>query len=464
MDMSRIPASDCSRPYTPLPTRRAGQYCLWLQERLSYSGFLDFEAGGEVSTAPSFEPCGGQMLGVLVCRDERGGEVVLKAFSGQYHGRWIVPGWVPPVPEVEAYETTVKLNDARIHQLSEHLERLSGNGDAIPDISEDGSRSIITRTMQTMQEERKALTQESQRRIFDLYSFACCNGSRKTFADMPGQVFPSGTGDCCAPKLLHHAFLNHLRPVSMAEFYFGAPNRSGTKQPGCFYPPCDERCRPLLKHLLGLDILYCDEHMAVVNKPSGLLSVPGRGEDKQDCVETRLRRLFPDCIKQPAVHRLDMDTSGLLLLALDATSHRNLSMQFMQGTIQKQYVALVDGVVKDTCGTIKLPFRLDVEHRPRQIYDELYGKTGTTQWERLSVEHLADGTPATRLLFTPLTGRTHQLRVHSAHEKGLGHPILGDRLYGTERPGQRLALHACALLFDHPQSGERLEFYCAADF
>jgi tRNA pseudouridine32 synthase/23S rRNA pseudouridine746 synthase len=438
-------------PYTPLPTARAQNYCLWLQERLAQSGCLDFEGACEVPVAPSFEPYGGQMFGALVCTDAGGTEVVLKAFSGQYHGRWMVPGWVPPVPDVDAYENTVELNDARIHLLGDQLARAA----------EEGKASDILRRLR---EERKKLTLESQRRVFALYSFACCDGGRKSFADMEGQAFPSGTGDCCAPKLLHHAFVNHLHPVSLAEFYFGAPNRSGTKVHGRFYPPCDERCRPLLKHLLGLDLLYCDDHVAVVNKPSGLLSVPGRGDDKQDCVEARLRRLFPDCIRQPAAHRLDMDTSGLLLLAFDADTHRALSLQFMNGTVFKQYVALVDGVVKEREGTIQLPFRLDVDHRPRQIYDELHGKLGVTRWERLGVETLVSGRTVSRLLFTPLTGRTHQLRVHCAHEKGLGRPILGDRLYGTEEPGQRLALHACALSFTHPATGARVAFHCAADF
>lgn len=445
-------------PYTPLPTALAQRYCLALQSRLEQTAILDFDSGSDeaVSTAPLFEPYGGQMFGVLVCVDDFGNEVVLKAFSGQYQGRWLVPGWVPPVPDVEAYDAVIQVNDARIHRLSERLGQLSPK-------STNKDLSI-----QILQEERKALTLESQRRIFDLYSFCCYDGVKRTFTDMEDlttrRAFPSGTGDCCAPKLLHHAFLCNLHPISMAEFYFGAPNRSGSKQHGKFYPPCDDRCRLLLKHLLGLDILYCDQHIAVVNKPSGLLSVPGRGEDKQDCIETRLRRLFPNCIRQPAVHRLDMDTSGLLLLAFDADSHRNLNMQFMQGDVQKNYVALVEGVVKETGGTISLPFRLDVDDRPRQIYDELQGKLGTTRWTRLGVETLPTGEVVTRLSFIPLTGRTHQLRVHSAHEKGLGHPIVGDRLYGNAQPGQRLALHACRLSFHHPQTDEPLTFLCEADF
>lgn len=437
-------------PYTPLPTALARSHCLHLQDQLERYKALDFEGDGVVSTAPLFVLNGGQMFGVLVCRDCEGREVVLKAFSGQYQGRWLVPGWVPPVPDPAEYAAVLEKNDRRIHQLTALLEQLPPSS----------AEALV------FQRERSTLTDESQRGIFGLYTFCCHDGTRKPLVSLFNGLPPSGTGDCCAPKLLHQAFSLGLLPVSMAEFYFGSPNRSGTKQHRMLYPPCDDRCRPLLKHLLGLDILYCDEHIAVVNKPSGLLSVPGRGADKQDCVETRLRSLFPDCIQQPAVHRLDMDTSGLLLLAFDAQSHRNLSMQFMQGAVQKQYVALLNGVLKESEGTIELPFRLDVEHRPRQIYDAQQGKVGVTKWRRIGVETLPSGDLVTRVMFTPLTGRTHQLRVHSAHEKGLAHAIVGDRLYGEvpPEPGQRLMLHSCLLSFHHPLTDEAITMRCDPDF
>jgi len=208
-----------------------------------------------------------------------------------------------------------------------------------------------------------------------------------------------------------------------------------------------------------LEIVHEDPHFVVVDKVSGMLSVPGRGPEKTDCVAARVRRMYPGCIEHPAVHRLDMDTSGLLVVALDAESHRNLSLQFRERETSKRYVALLDGELKGEGGTIELPFRLDVDNRPYQIHDEVHGKLGITHWERLSVE-----SGATRVRFTPVTGRTHQLRVHSAHALGLGIPIVGDPLYGRGTGPAQMKLHASDLGFQHPVTGERLFFHSPAPF
>ena len=205
--------------------------------------------------------------------------------------------------------------------------------------------------------------------------------------------------------------------------------------------------------MFDLDIIYQDSVIVVVNKPGGLLAVPGRGPDKQDCIVNRVRNLFRDCIPQPSVHRLDMDTSGLMVLALTTEAHKNLSIQFQNRTVKKQYIALLTGVVKDEKGEIKLPFRLDVANRPYQIYDPVHGKWGTTLWEKIAIKNLQ-----TRILFTPITGRTHQLRLHAAHPMGLGHPIVGDRLYGDGKPGEPLLLHASYLSFQHPHIDKTLCF------
>ena len=204
-----------------------------------------------------------------------------------------------------------------------------------------------------------------------------------------------------------------------------------------------------------LDIVHQDAEFVVVNKPSGFLSVPGRGPDKLDSVATRVRRLYPGCIAQPAVHRLDMDTSGLMVVALNKESQRNLSMQFQERETSKRYIALLAGELELQGGTIRLPFRLDVDNRPIQIYDEVHGKLGITHWEKLGIE---DG--LTRVAFTPITGRTHQLRVHSAHERGLGTPIVGDPLYGAGTGPGQLKLHASDLRFQHPITGDTLAFHC----
>lgn len=208
-----------------------------------------------------------------------------------------------------------------------------------------------------------------------------------------------------------------------------------------------------------LDLLHTDPDFVVVNKCSGMLAVPGRGEDKLDSVAHRVRQLFPDCIEQPAVHRLDMDTSGLMVVALSAEAHRNLSRQFHERLTHKKYIALLDGVLEAEHGTIELPFRLDVDNRPIQIYDEVHGKTGVTHWKKIAVEG-----QYTRVEFIPVTGRTHQLRLHAYHERGLGIPIVGDPFYGRGKGPGQLKLHACELGFTHPQSGEELMFHSAPAF
>jgi tRNA pseudouridine32 synthase/23S rRNA pseudouridine746 synthase len=208
-----------------------------------------------------------------------------------------------------------------------------------------------------------------------------------------------------------------------------------------------------------LTILHEDPEFVVVSKASGFLAVPGRGPDKFDSVTTRVRALYPGCIEQPGVHRLDMDTSGLMVVALTTGAQRNLSIQFQERETSKHYVALLEGEVTAAAGTIELPFRLDVANRPRQIYDETHGKLGVTHWEKLALE-----AGLSRIAFRPITGRTHQLRVHAAHPRGLGMPIVGDPLYGSGTGPGQLKLHACRLRFQHPTSGETLEFRSPAPF
>jgi tRNA pseudouridine32 synthase / 23S rRNA pseudouridine746 synthase len=207
------------------------------------------------------------------------------------------------------------------------------------------------------------------------------------------------------------------------------------------------------------DIIYKDSSIMVVIKPYGILSVPGKGADKQDCLANSIRDMFPGCIPQPAVHRLDMDTSGLMVFALTKEAHRNLSIQFQDRIVKKQYIAVLDGVVDKEEGEINLPLRVDITNRPYQIYDPVHGRSGITLWEKIEVVN-----SRTRVLFTPLTGRTHQLRVHASHPMGLNCPIVGDRLYGHVEPGERLLLHACSLTFKHPDSNEVMCFESKPSF
>lgn len=197
----------------------------------------------------------------------------------------------------------------------------------------------------------------------------------------------------------------------------------------------------------------------VLVKPSGMLSVPGRGPEKFDSAASRFRERYPDAIAQPAVHRLDMATSGLMVFARTKEVHRALSIQFQNREVNKTYIALIEGIIEDEGGIIELPFRLDVDNRPYQIYDEEWGKMGTTHWKRVTIEG-----DHTRVEFKPITGRTHQLRLHASHEKGLGFPIVGDLLYGNGTDTNQLKLHAQYLSFNHPETGERLEFFSEVPF
>jgi tRNA pseudouridine32 synthase/23S rRNA pseudouridine746 synthase len=208
-----------------------------------------------------------------------------------------------------------------------------------------------------------------------------------------------------------------------------------------------------------LTIIHTDPFFVVIDKPGGLLSVPGRGPDNQDCVVNRIKTLFPGSVDQPAVHRLDMYTSGLMVLALTKETHRCLSRQFEHRIVEKRYIALLDGSVEEIAGEITLSFRLDPNNRPYQIYDPIHGKAGITRWRRLKY---VEG--KTRIEFMPLTGRTHQLRLHAAHKLGLGCPIIGDRLYGNGKEGDQMLLHASYLSFLHPCTDRRMHFSSHAPF
>ncbi len=274
------------------------------------------------------------------------------------------------------------------------------------------------------------------------------------------QGAPTGTGECCAPKLLHHAAVLGLKPVAMAEFWWG--EAKGDRQPGVFYGACETRCQPIMGFLLAgtqprsldLNILYEDDGMLAIDKPSGLLSVPGRGSDRVDSALMRLRSIYPDV---QSVHRLDQDTSGVLLFAKNAAMQRELQRCFEQRQVQKVYEAVVWGRVAQAAGTIELPLWGDPSQRPRQVVDAERGKPALTKFE---VIDRAEN--QTRLAFYPVTGRTHQLRVHAA--VGLGCVILGDRLYGVASDNQRLHLHAKVLELPHPTAGRRLRITSVVPF
>jgi tRNA pseudouridine32 synthase/23S rRNA pseudouridine746 synthase len=282
------------------------------------------------------------------------------------------------------------------------------------------------------------------------------------------RFLPTGTGDCCAPKLLHYAATHHLKPLAMAEFWWGAPSPNGDKIQGEFYGACIERCQPLMGFLLTglnqhsqatLPIIYEDEWLIVVDKPPGMLSVPGRYRDRQDSVLNRLRSLFPNDIELTAVHRLDQETSGILLLARDKQTYRQLSQQFQQRLVHKVYEAVLSGSIVPQQGVISLPLWGDPQNRPIQEVNWQYGKPSVTRFQVIATQE-----NKTRVEFIPLTGRTHQLRVHAADSRGLGVPILGDRLYGCIADAERLHLHAREIFFEHPQLKQTLHLQVTTGF
>lgn len=448
--------------FPPFPVEEALSVCQKIIHGLE-NGSLEMEQTGPVSEERNGQ---GIMIGVAVCRDSSGRSVVLNTVSG-ISKRLSVPEctFVEPVVSASEIEKALSRNDLKIHILTDQIKKLKESRkrpDGRYENQGDDEKSLV--------EERSKLCRESLENVYRLYSFYCIDGKCRTLNEIcQGKLPPTGTGDCCAPKLLNYAFKNGLRVVSMAEVFYG--KETETKKNGVLYGPCDERCKLILPSILGLEILYRDSDIVVVNKQSGLLSVPGRGPEKQDCIVNRLKRLFPDCINQPSVHRLDMETSGLLVLALTEDAHRNLNRQFEMKEVSKKYVAVIDGKLPEKFekhGTMELYFRVDLDNRPHQMWDEVYGKKAVTEWNWMGEETYTSPEgkkrTVTRIEFIPHTGRTHQLRLASADEHGFGVPIIGDTLYGKCEAGERLLLHAEYLKFTHPVTGEKMEFFCKAPF
>lgn len=415
---------------------------------------------------------GSFMIGCLVCTDSLKNTRALLTLSGTtkaiaQKGRNVTEGsypltlrsgktltFVPPIVSALEIDEALQENDTEIHELTKKIDSLQ-NG----------------KEKTELKKRRETLTDASLSKVFNLYSFHCADKNMRSLKEICAEqnlrtLPPTGTGECCAIKLLDYAYANSLKPVSMCEALYKK------NAPLVVTPPCDSRCKIILPSILGLEILYRDEYIAVINKSSPLLSIPGRGEEKKDSVTFRLKNLFEECIEQPSVHRLDMETSGLMVLAFTKEAHRELSRQFMEGEVSKKYIALLDGVLAKkgiaSVGQMELYFRLDVENRPHQIWDELYGKKAVTRWRIIDVERYkkADGSVknVTRVEFTPLTGRTHQLRLASADSHGFNTPIIGDSLYGECSEGERLMLHACFLEFTHPILKEKMTFTNPAPF
>ena len=335
------------------------------------------------------------------------------------------------------------------------------------------------RRISALKSERKTRSAALQQKLFEQFGMLNYRGEVKNLCEIFGQTVhktpPAGAGECAAPKLLQQAYLHGWKPIAMAEFWWGDSPKTEIRHHGHYYPACKGKCEPILQHMLqglqveenpmlkrmqvpsqNLEIVYEDPWLSVINKPAGMLSVPG----KEDAVSvySLMREQYPEADGPLTVHRLDMATSGLMLIAKTKRVHQNLQAQFKNRLVRKRYVALLEGIVPKDKGTVDLPLCLNPLDRPRQMVHTEHGKPAITDYQVL--ERL-DG-KRTRIAFYPRTGRTHQLRIHAAHPLGLHCPIIGDELYGEK--ADRLYLHAEYLEFTHPITAETVRITKEAEF
>ena len=386
-------------------------------------------------------PKEGKMFGVLVVETARQQLGFLAAYSGLLEGRNDWDYFVPPVFDAQQPDGYFKTRE----------------------------REIMT------SEEHKQMSQELQTWLFHQYQLLNARGETKDLVDVWQDYHcserirrkfplpPGGTGDCCAPKLLQYAYKEGLKPICMAEFWWGESPKNLIRHHEQFYPACRGKCKPVLTWMmqgldvdpspeetntshLGAEIVYEDEAVVVVNKPSGMLSMPGRQETYS--VATWAEERWPGSM---VAHRLDMSTSGIILVAKTEEAYHALQEQFTERVIKKKYFAIVEGIPKDEHGIVNLPLSSDPLNRPCQIVDHEHGKQAITEYRILATRQ-----DHTLLALWPHTGRTHQLRMHCAHHEGLGCPILGDELYG--RKADRLYLQAQAITFVHPVTNKRMHF------
>ena len=384
----------------------------------------------------------------------------LAAYSGLLAGRNDWEYFVPPVYDAQQPDGHFKTTEREISRISRETSNTSNSSST------------------------RGMSQDLQLWLFHQYQLLNARGETKDLVDIWQNYYdrpklrekfplpPGGTGDCCAPKLLQYAYQQNLKPVCMAEFWWGQSTKEELRQHLNYYPACRGKCKPILTWMMeGLDVdvnpetlgfphlevktIYEDDALLVVDKPSGMLSTPGRVEEYS--VETIMRQRYPDSF---IAHRLDMWTSGLLIVAKSLEVYRSLQEQFVKHQVKKRYIAVLENLeildrldVLEKKGTISLPLRPDPMNRPRQIVDHEHGKRAVTDYEFQNENIVA---------LYPQTGRTHQLRIHCAHPEGLGRPIKGDELYGTK--ADRLYLHAEQIWFRHPVTDEDMHFISPPPF
>ena len=404
------------------------------------------------------QPAEGKMFGVLVV-ETSDGLGFLAAYSGLLEGRNDWEYFVPPVFDAQQPDGYFKQKEREISAINHH---------PTPDA----------------QHQHREMSQQLQLWLFQHYRMLNANGEEKDLVEIWRDYHqspkiqkrfplpPGGTGDCCAPKLLQYAYQNHLKPVCMAEFWWGPSPQSAIRHHGEFYPACRGKCKPVLTWMLqglkvdddpeqtgflhqGIEIIYEDEAIAAVYKPSGMLSVPGKADDYS--VSSWAKERWPHAMLP---HRLDLLTSGIMLVAKTPDAYNHLQEQFTSRTIKKKYLAVVEGEMHAEHGIIDLPLSSDPLNRPYQIVDHQHGKRAITEY-RVQASDTKDGRTRYLLALYPHTGRTHQLRMHCAHQEGLNCPIVGDELYGHK--ADRLYLQAESIAFVHPVTGKRLHLFCPSD-
>lgn len=414
------------------------------------------------SFQPWLQESGGKMFGVLVVCTPNRQLGFLAAYSGNLSGKNNHPYFVPPVYDLLNPQGYFVQEEKQISFINHQIESL------------DNAKDI--ETIQHLKEERKQRSHLLQRWLFEQYHFLNYKGEKQHLLQIfHDNVPPGGAGECCAPKLMQTAYSHGWKPLCMAEFWMGPSPQDELRQEGIFYPACRSKCKPILEFMLdGLDTdpnplieinrrmaeqlqtVYEDDAICVVNKPSGMLSVPGK--DDLPSVYSVMQERNPSWEGPIIVHRLDMDTSGLMVLAKNEVAYKNLQQQFISHKIQKEYYALLDVSRRVSPipaeGIIDLPICPNPYDRPRQIVSYEYGKRSITHYKIIG--YTTEGHAI--VLFTPETGRTHQLRVHAAHPQGLNSPIVGDNLYGT--PQGRLRLHAQRLIFQHPTTSQIINMSC----
>ena len=490
----------------------------------------------------------GKMFGVLVVCDGDGVLGYLTAFSGLLVGRNNVPGFVPPVFDLQSPTGYFKQEEGEISALNRKIKEVECSDEyvaaiaAVADtkrameqqlaamrddmrlgkqrrnelratgaLTPDEEAALVRESqfqkaelkratarwqqqiteceeavapfkasIMVMKEERKRRSAALQRWLFEQFKVCNGNGAEKSLLDIfaahSGIIPPGGAGECAAPKLLQYAYLNSLNPIAVAEFWVGESPQGEVRRDGCFYGACKSKCEPILGFMLqGLDveenalekggdisnvkIVFEDEHIVVVDKPSGVLSVPGIMGGTS--VQQWLREEYLHSNELFVVHRLDMATSGLLVAAKSMEVYKELQRQFAGREVKKEYTAILDGVPVNGEGVIELPLAADYDNRPRQKVDYVGGKPAVTRYKVIGTVE-CDGRMCGVVCFEPVTGRTHQLRVHAAHKDGLDCPIVGDALYGTV--GERLMLHASRITFVHPVSKENVELESRPSF